>query len=47
MTCDEPKWLDGLVRSSETAGLKLRKDVCMYEVAQLNDFELRINGWTQ
>jgi hypothetical protein len=29
MTGDEPKWLDGLVRSSDTAGLKLRKDVCM------------------
>jgi hypothetical protein len=30
MTGDEPKWLDGHVRSSDTDGFELRMTICMY-----------------
>ncbi len=41
MTGDEPKCMDGVVRSSDTAGFELRKAICMYEVAQIKWLELR------
>jgi hypothetical protein len=48
MNGDEQKWLNGIVRCSDTAGFELRKAICMYEVAQIyNGYELRMNGWAQ
>jgi hypothetical protein len=41
MTGDDPKCLDDLVRSSDTAGFKLRKAICVSEVAQIKWLELR------
>jgi hypothetical protein len=44
MTGDEPKWLHGVVRSSDPAGFKLRKAICMYEVAQVQWLRAK-NEW--
>ncbi len=44
MTGDEPKCMDGVVRSSDTADFELRKAICISEVAQIKWLELRMNG---
>jgi len=35
MAGDEPKWPDGVVRSSDKTGYELRMAVCMYSVAHV------------
>ncbi len=40
MTGEAPKCLDNVVRSSDTAGFKLRKAICISEVAQIKWLEL-------